>query len=83
MAGKKKKVGEFASSKKSVIADRVHPKDFHEEFMMYSCEQCSHFAPKAEKCTLGFPAHLHRKAVQLKRYYINGHMTFCRFLEID
>lgn len=83
MAGKKNTGGHFPSSRKSIVADRVHPKDFHEEFMIYCCEQCSHFDSNSEKCTLGFPSHLHRKEIQLKRYSITGHMTFCRFLEID
>ncbi len=73
----------FSSSRRSVIADRVHPRDFHKDNMMYCCEQCSHFKPSDETCTLGFPAYLHLRRHQLKKYETTGHMTFCRFLEID
>ena len=69
--------------RRSVKLDRVHPADFNKYDFTYCCEQCSHFSKKNTQCTLGFPATLHTKDVQLKRYHSLGHMAFCRFLEID
>ncbi len=69
--------------RKSIKLDRVAPLDFSQRNMIYACEQCSHFDPDAKECTLGYQAQLHMQEVQLKRYYLNGHMAFCRFTEID
>ena len=69
--------------RKSVKQDRVNPSDFLNYDLTYCCEQCSHFCSKEKSCTIGFPAYLHTKDIQLERFYGHSHMAFCRFLEID
>ncbi len=69
--------------RKGIKLDRVSPVDFSQRNMIYCCEQCSHYDAEGDKCTLGYPAALHKKEIQLHRYYLNGHMAFCRFIEID
>ena len=69
--------------RRSVKMDRVNPSDFLNYNMIYYCEQCSHYSNENKACSIGFPAHLHTKEIQLQRYYRHGHMAFCRFLEID
>lgn len=69
--------------RRSVKLDRVSASDFLNYDLTYACEQCSHFSSVDSKCTLGFPAHLHVKEIQLQRFYSHSHMAFCRFLEVD
>jgi hypothetical protein len=69
--------------RKGIKLDRVAPMDFSQRNLIYCCEQCSHFDPISDSCTLGYQARLHKRDEQLKRYYLNGHMAFCRFTEID
>lgn len=67
----------------SIRLDPVNPNDFLKYDFIYCCEQCSHFSPTTEKCTLGYPQEPHRRETNLKTYHLNGKMAFCRFLEID
>jgi hypothetical protein len=69
--------------RKGIKLDRVHPEDFLKTNMIYCCEQCSHYDPAGDACTLGYQTRLHKKEIQLQRFYLNGHMAFCRFIEID
>lgn len=69
--------------RKGIKLDRVHPADFLHTNMIYCCEQCSHYDPVGDACTLGYQTRLHKKEIQLQRFYLNGHMAFCRFIEID
>jgi hypothetical protein len=69
--------------RKGIKLDRVDPIDFSKRNPIYCCEQCSHYDPEADACTLGYQARLHKKDIQLQRYYLHGHMAFCRFTEID
>lgn len=69
--------------RRSIKLDRVNPSDFMNMNMVYCCEQCSHYNPETEQCTIGYWSELHRKEVQLKRMETNSHMAFCRFIEID
>lgn len=69
--------------RKSIKLDRVNPTDFLKKNITFCCEQCSHYNPETETCTIGYSAHLHRKKTQMQRYLSTGHMAFCRFSEID
>ena len=69
--------------RKSIKLDRVQPVDLLERNMIYCCEQCSHYDPEQDLCTLGYQTALHKKSVQLRRFELHGHMAFCRFTEID
>lgn len=69
--------------RKSIKLDRVAPQDFLYTGMIFCCEQCSHFCEKTDVCTLGYQSRLHKREAQLQRFYLNGHMAFCRFTEID
>ncbi len=69
--------------RRSVIMDPIHPKDFRELDVIYACEQCSHFAPATQSCTIGYDASKHLREVQLKNYELYGRVAFCRFSEID
>ncbi len=69
--------------RKSIKLDRVQAIDLLQRNMIYCCEQCSHYDPDNDLCTLGFQVALHKKAVQLHRFDLHGHMAFCRFTEID
>ncbi len=73
----------FKSSRPSIKLDRTKASDLVNYNLIYACEQCSHFESKPKKCTLGFLTKYHLKSEQLKRYNINSHLAFCRFLEID
>ncbi len=69
--------------RKGIKLDRVAPMDFLKLNPIFCCEQCSHYDDESDACTLGYHARLHKRDAQLKRYYLNGHMAFCRFTEID
>ncbi len=69
--------------RRSIKLDRVNPSDFLKMKTIYACEQCSHFDPVSEQCTIGYWPELHRQKIQLQRLHTNSHMAFCRFLEID
>jgi hypothetical protein len=65
------------------VVDRVAPKDYLGLGLIYSCEQCSHFDPEAEKCTFGYDTSPHRKKNQDERYLLSGTLAYCRLIEID
>ncbi len=69
--------------RKSIKLDRVNPGDFLKQNMVYCCEQCSHYDIETDRCTLGYQASVHKRDLQLKRFYSTSHMAFCRFIEID
>lgn len=69
--------------KRSLILDPIHPRDFRELNIIYYCEQCSHFAPASQSCTIGYDASKHVKAAQDRTYELLGRVAFCRFAEID
>lgn len=73
----------FKSSRRSVIFDKVHPKDFNQLNMIYYCEQCSHYDFDNDRCTIGYESSIHAKAFQDKMYELSGRVAFCRFCEID
>lgn len=73
----------FKSSRRSVIFDKIHPADYLGLDIIYACEQCSHFDSEGQRCTIGYEASLHLKAVQDKMYELSGRVAFCRFCEID
>jgi len=67
----------------SIKRDVVNPSDYLRLNMPSSCEECSHFSPENESCTLGYPTAPHRRAEQQKSYGISGRIAICRFHEID
>lgn len=83
MGSERKKSEEIPSSRRSLILDPVHPRDFNNMEFSYCCEQCSHFDETAKSCTIGYDASKHLREVQLKLYDLTGRMAFCRFMEID
>lgn len=70
-------------ARQSIYLDPIHPQDFRTKNPIFCCEQCSHFDPQNERCTIGYNANNHRRETQLKIYEISGRMAFCRTLEID
>jgi hypothetical protein len=72
-----------APLKRSLILDPIHPRDFRELEIIYTCEQCSHFDAANKACTIGYDASLHREEVQRRNYELTGKVAFCRFSEID
>ncbi len=69
--------------KKSIKKEMIFAKDFLKYKMPMSCEECSHFSFKNEKCTLGNNTLEHRKNAQKKSYLVSGTVAFCRLHEID
>lgn len=71
------------SIRRSVVFDPIHPRDWRELEIIFTCEQCSHFAPATKTCTIGYPAEQHTREFQEKQYALTGRVAFCRFCEID
>lgn len=69
--------------RKSIKLDRVNPADLLHKNLVFACEDCSHYDRQTKSCTIGYRAELHSREVQMQRFISNGHMAFCRFLEID
>lgn len=63
--------------------DGIHPSDYIRYLQPLSCEDCTHFKPSDESCTLGYVTKWHRRAFQKHEYELKGKMALCRFLEID
>ncbi len=70
-------------ARRTLILDPIHPRDYRELVITYSCEQCSHFDPVSQTCTIGYDAKNHLKSKQEENYARYGKVAFCRFLEID
>ena len=70
-------------SKRSVIKDKIDPREFQNLNLIFCCEQCSHFDGPNEFCTIGYDASKHLKRVQMHDYYLSGRMAQCRFGEVD
>ena len=69
--------------RRSLILDPIHPRDYRELDIIHCCEQCSHFAPADQTCTIGYEAFNHVEAKQRENYIRLGRVAFCRFCEID
>ena len=69
--------------KRSAILDKIHPRDWRELKIAYTCEQCSHYDENGHSCTIGYDADLHCKKNQDALYNLAGRVAFCRFIEID
>jgi hypothetical protein len=69
--------------RRSLILDPIHPRDYREMTIIHCCEQCSHFAPATQQCTIGYDAFNHVAAKQKENYERLGRVAFCRFCEID
>jgi len=70
-------------ARQSIKKDVIHPEDFLNMKLMYSCEDCSHFASEEQECSIGFWSRNHLRKSQLKNYNLSGQMALCRFMEID
>ena len=69
--------------RRSLILDPIHPRDYRELTIIHCCEQCSHFAPAEQICTIGYEAKNHLASKQKEFYESTGRVAFCRFCEID
>jgi hypothetical protein len=69
--------------RQSVKYDRIEATDFLRQNLIFSCEQCSHFAAGETRCTIGYDCTPHLRANNLKAYETSGRMALCRYLEID
>lgn len=67
----------------SIVKDGIHPRDYNQYILPYSCEDCSHFKASDESCTLGMPTEPHLKRNQILSYNISGKIALCRIQEID
>ncbi|MFZ4404798.1 MAG: hypothetical protein ACOYOK_11910 [Pseudobdellovibrionaceae bacterium] len=76
-------MGQTKKIRPSIKKDRIHPKDFLQYPFIFSCEDCSHFDPDKNLCTIGYATVHHRRAEQLHSYEVSGKVAFCRFHEID
>lgn len=70
-------------ARRTLILDPIHPRDYRELTITHYCEQCSHFDPSNQECTIGYDAKNHLKKRQEQNYELYGKVAFCRFLEID
>ena len=69
--------------RRTLILDPIHPRDYRELTIIHCCEQCSHFAPGTQTCTIGYEAFNHVASKQKENYELLGKVAFCRFCEID
>ena len=69
--------------RRTLILDPINPRDYREFKIIHCCEDCSHFAPATETCTIGYEAFNHTAAKQKENYERLGKVAFCRFCEID
>lgn len=67
----------------SIKSETVNPGDYLKYVTTSACEDCTHFNPENDKCTLGYVTEYHRRQRQEQDYLLTGKMVFCRFLEID
>ncbi|MEO0335917.1 MAG: hypothetical protein AAF202_05975 [Pseudomonadota bacterium] len=79
----KKPKDPIRASRRSVIKDKIDPREFQSLNLIYCCEQCSHFDAPNNTCTIGYDSSKHLRKVQLHDYYLSGRMAQCRFGEID
>ncbi|MFN8845718.1 MAG: hypothetical protein ACK5V3_01220 [Bdellovibrionales bacterium] len=67
----------------SIKKDKVNPTDYLRLRLPWSCDDCTHFNPEQESCTLGYHTKHHRRVQQIKDYELSGSYALCRFQEID
>lgn len=63
--------------------ETINPADYVKYETRFSCEECTHFDPENEFCTIGYNPEHHRMAEQKHQYLLSGRIAFCRFHEID
>ena len=68
---------------RSIILDKIHPREFNSLNVIYCCEQCSYFNTVKKTCAMGFRSQIHMREAQLAEYSRSGRMAICRSLEID
>jgi hypothetical protein len=67
----------------SIRHDPVHPVDFNKYILPWACEDCTHYDPTRDLCTIGYNSKWHKREYQQKTYELSGRMSLCRFQEID
>lgn len=67
----------------SIRLDVLMPGDYFKYDFRGACEDCSHFEPSTESCTLRFNTEPHLRRNQEASYLLTGKRGLCRFLEID
>jgi hypothetical protein len=67
----------------SIKKDPIQAADYLRYNLPNACEDCSHFKPSNETCTLGLPTEQHLARNQKKSYELSGKLALCRFLEVD
>jgi hypothetical protein len=70
-------------AKRSIRRDQIRAEDYMRLDLRIACEDCSHFDPQAQRCTIGYNAANHRRAEQERTYQLGGRVAFCRFIELD
>ncbi len=68
--------------RRSIKLDRISPTDLRTMNPQLFCDDCSHYSPTNQICTIGFRAQ-HTRQEQMAIYNLTGKMALCRFLEID
>jgi hypothetical protein len=69
--------------RRSIILDKIHPREFNNLNVIYCCEQCSYFNTVKKVCAMGFKVEKHMRESQLAEYQRSGRMALCRSQEID
>jgi hypothetical protein len=67
----------------SIRKDAINAADYLKYNFPIACEDCTHFNPENEQCTIGYETQHHRHEVQKKSYELSGKVALCRFMEID
>jgi hypothetical protein len=67
----------------SIKKDAINPADYRRYKQPLSCEDCTHFKPSNETCTLGMPTEQHLRRNQELSYNLSGKVALCRLQEID
>jgi hypothetical protein len=68
--------------RRAIKLDRISPADLRIMNPQFFCDDCSHYSPSQNRCTMGYRAQ-HTRAEQMALYNLTGKMALCRFLEID
>lgn len=66
-----------------IKTDKVNLDEYRRFNYACSCEDCTHFDHRDEKCTFDYPTEPHLKRNQMAQLKETGEMAFCRAMEID
>ena len=67
----------------SIRHDPVNATDYMKYNLPWACEDCTHYNPEQDQCTIGYHTKWHKRAYQKHTYELSGTMALCRFQEID